>query len=378
MDSTRYAKYVSEIRHTVEVKESTPQEPILGYTVVAELDTKTEISHDRLRQELTPLGFGTITPPQVEPPTYIQRAIAAWLKELKQSSIPAALIDEEGKSLVRKIKSSNKDMLIFALVKEKIDLAALGLSYLTNLRVFYIRPPKVKEGEPAQPGTLTLTLTPTGATDPMTYVPTTQETTLLQSLQKWVDHYSHHYKSSELSRMITDIIESMGATRMRLSGGVHFVPYSKRDDLIRLKQFIEVQLPTSTGGKNASTLLHVPVFDEANSRTQVSNSAHSAFVQKIDAYEKNMQSFLLAHETVDGRPPRRIKRKYMEERISQYEETKAELELYDMLLGTRRQEIEARVARLEEQALQLIGLYAQTAASQSSEEPTAEEDDDAS
>ncbi len=179
MDSTRYAKYVSEIQHTVEVKESTPQEPILGYTVVAELDTKTEISHDHLRQVLTPLGFGAITPPQVEPPTYIQRAIAAWLKELKQTAIPAALIDEEGKSLVRKIKSSNKDMLIFALVKEKIDLAALGLSYLTNLRVFYIRPPKVKEGEPAQPGTLTLTLTPTGATDPTTYVPTPQETALL-------------------------------------------------------------------------------------------------------------------------------------------------------------------------------------------------------
>jgi hypothetical protein len=65
----------------------------------------------------------------------------------------------------------------------------------------------------------------------------------------------------------------------------------------------------------------------------------------------------------------------MEERISQYEETKAELELYDMLLGTRRQEIEARVARLEEQALQLIGLYAQSAAGQSDEEQAAEEDD---
>jgi hypothetical protein len=360
--------------YTNEIKESTEQFPILGYTVIASLDTKSEVNHDQLLQLITPLGFGMFLPPQVEPPTYFQRAIAAWIKELKNSAIPASIIDEEGKSLVRRIKGPDKDTLIFALVKENVDLAALGLSYLINLRVFFVKPPKAAEGEQPQPGTLTLTLTPSGATDPRTYRPNTQETALLQSLQKWVDYYAATYKSSELSRMVNDIIESMGAARMRLSGGVHFVPYAQRDSLARLKQLVEVSLPTSTGGKSTSTLMHVPVIDEENSREQISGSAHSSFVQRVDSYEENMRRFLLAHETIEGQKPKLIKRKYMEERISQYEEIKAELELYDMLLGTRRQEIESRVSALEEQALKLIGLYGQTAASQDGEEQPAEEE----
>ncbi len=359
--------------YTNEIKESSAQFPILGYTVIASLDTKSEISHDRLLQLITPLGFGNFLPPQVEPPTYFQRAIAAWIKELKNSAIPAALIDDDGKSLVRRIKGPDSDVLIFALVKENVDLAALGLSYLTNLRVFFVKPPRVKEGEQPQPGTLTLTLTPSGATDPRTYCPNAQEAALLSNLQKWVDHYAVTYKSSELSRMVNDIIESMGAARMRLSGGVHFVPYAQRDNLARLKQLVEVSLPTSTGGKSSSTLMHLPIIDEENSREQVSGSAHSAFVQRVDSYEENMRRFLLAHETVEGRKPKPIKKKYMEERIAQYEEMKAELEIYDMLLGTRRQEIESRVSALEEQALALIGLYGQSIANQDDEEQPAEE-----
>lgn len=359
--------------YTNEIKESTEQFSLLGYTVIASLDTKSEVNHDRLLQLITPLGFGMFLPPQVEPPTYFQRAIAAWIKELKTSAIPAALLDEDGKSLVRRIKGPDSDVLIFALVKENVDLAALGLSYLINLRVFFVKPPKAQEGEQPQPGTLTLTLTPSGATDPRTYHPNAQEATLLHSLQKWVDYYSVTYKSSELSRMVNDIIESMGAARLRLSGGVHFVPYAQRDNLARLKQLVEVSLPTSTGGKSSSTLLHVPVIDEANSREQISGSAHSAFVQRVDAYEENMRRFLLAHETIDGHKPKPIKRKYMEERISQYEEMKAELEIYDMLLGTRRQEIENRVSALEEQALKLIGIYGQTVASQDEDEQPAED-----
>lgn len=359
--------------YTNEIKESTEQYPLLGYTVIASLDTKSEVNHDRLLQLITPLGFGMFLPPQVEPPTYFQRAIAAWIKELKNNAIPAAIIDEEGKSLVRRIKGPDKDTLIFALVKENVDLVALGLSYLINLRVFFVKPPKAAEGEQPQPGTLTLTLTPSGATDPRTYLPTSQETTLLQSLQRWVDYYSATYKSSELSRMVNDIIESMGAARMRLSGGVHFVPYAQRDNLGRLKQLVEVSLPVSAGGKSSSTLMHIPVIDEENSREQVAGSAHSSFVQRVDAYEENMRRFLLAHENVEGRKPKPIKRKYMEERIAQYEEMKAELELYDMLLGTRRQEIESRVSALEGQALELIGLYGQAVASQDDEEQPVEE-----
>ena len=39
--------------YTNEIKESTEQLPILGYTVIASLDTKSEVGHDRLHGALS-------------------------------------------------------------------------------------------------------------------------------------------------------------------------------------------------------------------------------------------------------------------------------------------------------------------------------------
>jgi hypothetical protein len=363
MNEPRYTTRTSVTTRTVQ--ESTPAFPILGYTVIASLDSHLEIEHDQLRQLVTPLGFGSeeFSPPEAEPRTYIRRAIAAWLTEIATSAtgIPVQLVEQDeetgrrAKPLVREIRNRDKNLLVLALVKENVDLDALGLSYLTNLRVFFLKPPKPEEGEAQQPGTLTLTLTPSGAADPTTYVPTSQELALLAGLEHHVDYYSRVYKSAELSRMIKKIIESMAATTMRVSGGVHFIPYEKRGQLIRLKELLEQQLPSTTG-KNTSVLTHIAVIDDKDggNREQVRESVHRALMQRVEAYEENIKRFLDAPQT----RKRGIRKDLMEERIKKYEELKAELDLYHRLLGVQREEIEARIDSLEQEALRLITGYA--------------------
>src|SRR5438876_10373026 len=103
----------------------------------------------------------------------------AWLKELAKGGEAISLAEEEdgrkAKSLVRQIKTPDKQTIILALVKENINLEELGLEYLTNLRVFFIRP----KAHSDEPGTVNLTLTPSGQTNPRIYVPTLQEERLL-------------------------------------------------------------------------------------------------------------------------------------------------------------------------------------------------------
>lgn len=344
-----------------EIKESTATMPLLGYTVIASLDSSLEVSFADLQQTLMPLGFGSddLLPPAPEPRTYVRRAITAWIKEMAQEGTGTTVDlfeeDETGhktKPLVREVKIRDKAQIVLALVSENVDLAAMGLSYLTNLRVFYVKPKKDKDGQET-PGVLNLTLTPSGATDAHTHVPDDQEQTLLDGLQKHIEHYAETYKTQELTRMVKKIIESMNATTMRPSGGVYFVPYQHRDQLARLKTLVEQNLTAPTG-KTTSTLMHLPVVDEANTKAQVSRSAHQTFVSKAYAFEVDMQRFL----NNPANRQRGIHKNLMEKRIEDMEAVKNELDLYGKLLGVQREEIAAKLDKMEDQARELINLYA--------------------
>lgn len=339
-----------------EIKESTPEMPVLGYTVIASLDPSLEVHHDDLKRYLTQYGFSadSLLPPMPEARTYIRRGITAWLKEIAKNGTGTSiqLIEEDAtgrknKPLVREIRSRDKNLLVLALVTENIDLDALGLSYLTNLRVFYVKPQR------EAPGTLMLTLTASGAHDPLTYAPDAEEQTLLDNLQKHVDHYQVTYKTQELTRMSKKIIESLSATTMRQSGGVYFVPYANRERLTKLKQLTEILL-SNPDGKNTSTLMHIPIMDEVNSRTQVAASAHQTFLAKTTAFEHYMQRFLTDPEN----RKRGIHKDLMQANIKKMDDFKAELDLYNKLLGVQKEEIETRIDDLENKAQELITLYA--------------------
>jgi hypothetical protein len=346
-----------------EVMEATPQFPLLGYTVIATLDSAVEISHVDLLAIATPLGFAVITPPQAEPAKIIQRAMTAFLKDVKSGENDAITLDDEGKALLRKIKTPDKDRVIFALVQEKTLLEHLGLDYLTDLRVFFLKGKPGKPGEPEEPPMLVATMGDpklVGKIDPLTYSANAQEEEIRTGIQRWYDYYSQIYKSDELSRWINAIIEHidlLAGKRMRDAGGVHFVRYDKRPELIRLKQLIEKDLPTTTG-MNTSRLIHIPIISEPHSQAQVSITTHDAFLQKLEAFEKNMAPIITANTGSNVS----IKPKWMEERITQYTQLQDELKLYDMLLGARRKEIEERLGRLSETAKGLISAYSRAKA----------------
>ncbi len=354
------------------IKEATDDFKLLGYTVIASVDKKLEVTRTDLQTVTTPLGFAHCSPPQVEPNTFVKRAITAWLRELAKNGTGAGILDEEeegrkARPLVRQIKTPNKRVIILALVKENINLEELGLEYLTNLRVFYVRadPTKEEKEEPI----LTLTLTASGATNPATYIPNTREADHLAGLKTHVDYYAQVYKSGEISRMVTDIIEGMNATNMRSGGGVYFVPYSQRDRLIRLKTLLEESLPT-IANTSGGTLLHIPIVDEENSKQQIAGSAHSAFVQKVTAQKEALQRYI-THNRKRG-----IRVESLQAKMDEYESLRAELDLYYQLLGLRREELETELQTLEQQAQELISLYATgLAKTQSAPAETGEEEE---
>jgi len=197
-----------------------------------------------------------------------------------------------------------------------------------------------------------LTLTPSGATDPRTYYPTAKEANLLDSLQRHVTYYQSVYKSLELRRMINEIIDGMQATNLRPNGGVMFVPSYKREELVRLKQLME-GLQAQTGGEKSS-LLHIPIVDEENSKKQLAGATHDAFMQRVTAYKEAMTRFLAQHRK------RGIRLDNMQARIAEYQEFKAQLEVYTGLLDVRLDEVRGEVDTLERQAQELIGLYAKS------------------
>jgi hypothetical protein len=107
--------------------------PLLGYTVVPSLKG-IEIKHQDALAILTPLGFHDALPGLPKAETSLKRAIKRWMKELGNAELGA---QDDDDILLRPITRRGSEIIALALVVESSDLAQWGLSYLTNLRVFY-------------------------------------------------------------------------------------------------------------------------------------------------------------------------------------------------------------------------------------------------
>ena len=102
-----------------------------------------------------------------------------------------------------------------ALVAENVDLAHLGLSYLTNLRVFFDR----------SAGQLYLTTTPTGQPDPLQLAANSslRDQALLARLRPFWDQYRGLHTTSDIGRMIHAIIADLDAAACARRAGCHSV-----------------------------------------------------------------------------------------------------------------------------------------------------------
>ena len=305
--------------------------PLLGYTVIASLKG-VEVTHDDLLSLLTPMGFGQYLPALVEPRTALRRAIREWIKEL--SGVFSGKEDESTKTkqLVREINSKKKNELVMVLVIEEGDLETLDLSYLKDLQIFLDK--KTQE----------LTSLRTVSTRPKPMA----DWELLDKLVPHYERYAQLHTAGDLSRMIADIISSMNAQALRGNGGVYFVPYDQRYQLVLLKELIEEKLPGPADGSNQSSLLHLPIVDTQNAKAQLSGATHAAFLSDLETLAKNLQRFI--EQSKNGK----VKPESIAARLVQYQEMKAKVELYHRVLGMYQSEIISKLEDLEQNARRLL------------------------
>src|SRR5579859_2193690 len=180
-----------------DVIESDSQEfPLLGYTVIAAVNG-VAASHDELSRLLAAFGFEKYLAGLPEARTALRRAMRAWLQELSGSRDDHLILgghevdSDQGRSrqLIREIAGAQ--LITMALVAENVDLAHLGLSYLTNLRVFFDR-------SSAQ---LYLTTTPTGQPDPLQLAvqSSPRDQFLLARLRPFWDQYRGLHTTSDIA-----------------------------------------------------------------------------------------------------------------------------------------------------------------------------------
>ncbi len=336
--------------HADEIEQATDEFPLLGYTVIASLKG-IEVPHDDLAALLASLRLASYLPAIPDPRTSLRRAIRAWLKELTTSGTAdvAGWLSEEDeedlktKRLVREISAPRAPWLTLALVAESIDLAELGLSYLTHLRVIYDK----------KTGVLNLTTTPTGRDGAAQT--TLQDQALLASLEPLWEHYRTLHTAGDLARMVQDMIADMDASAMRRGGGVYFVPYARRAALTTLKRLIEEALPAAPGEENTSSLVHLPIIDRPTIKRQMASIAHKSFMAEVTALQKDLERFIAqAGATTKKGKPGTIRRESMVARLADYQGMKAKVGLYAEMLGMRQQEIARSLDTLQQTARTLL------------------------
>jgi len=326
--------------------------PLLGYTVIAAVGG-VAASHDELRRLLAAVGFEQYLPGLPEARTALRRAMRAWLQELSSSRDDQLVLGgdedepDQGRSrqLIREITGAQ--LITMALVAENVDLAHLGLSYLTNLRVFFDR----------SSSQLYLTTTPTGQPDPLQLAvqTTPRDQALLAGLRPFWDHYRGLHTTADIGRMIQAIIADLDATSLRPGGGVSFVPYAQRPALERLKDLIEHTLPPAAGKSNESALLHLPVIDRPAVRAHMARVIHHSLLGEVTAMQKNLDRLVQQSQaaTEQGRPGT-IRTSTVANRLAEYRAMRAKIELYGEILGARQQQALRALGELQMAARSLL------------------------
>jgi hypothetical protein len=342
--------------------------PLLGYTVVASVKG-VEVDRPTILSLLGALDFqgrlGAALPADYLPGlpeanTGLMRAVRRWMRDLAttEEGKQALGIDEDEKAMLREITKGTKgsDIVALALVVESSDLSRWGLSYLTNLRVFYIK----------STDTLSLTRDRTAA-DVTSLARSAEDQALLASLEPYWQRYRSVYCSADLARMQQRILSAMNPSDLRKQGGVYFVPYEYRDVLQQLKDLLEVQLPAAPGQQNTSSLVAIPVIDRPTTRRQLGTIAYKSLMADIVVLQKDLERFVEEAKTPkrgkDGQPKvaKDGQIKYGKPRASTiaarlvtYRQMRDRITLYTEKLGMQQENLLAALNGLQQTAQALI------------------------
>ena len=346
-------------RELIETEESIGFK-LLGYTVVFSLKGL-EVDTATMESLLIPLDRtlddGTVKEaknllPEVRVHTRLKRAILRWMREQATNNKESLGIeDKDEKGMLRAITSgSTADILCYAIVSEKRDLDEWGLSYLTNVRIFYNQ-------------LADTIIVNKGKGQDMTYDPNLQ-----QSFLPFWDKYRDIYVAEDIGRLVPRIIATLQSASMKDGGGTYFVPYEQRAALQVLKDIVELQIPTAPNQKREVNLTAVPVIDRPSTKRNMATLAFKAMEAEIEAMQKDLERFIEEVQTpVKDRKTGEVKKdkdgniKYtkvrqetINDRIKAYGQTKAKVQIFKERLGLQESDLLAKLAELEATARTVI------------------------
>jgi hypothetical protein len=347
---------------------------LLGYTVVFSLKGL-EVDTATMEDLLSPLNRtdseGKVKEakdllPEVRVHTRLKRAILRWMRDQATDHKESLGIeDKDEKGMLRAITSgSSADILCYAIVSEKRDLDQWGLSYLTNVRVFY-----------NQPGDNIIVNK--GKGQDMTY-----DQDLQNSFLPFWDRYRDVYVAEDIGRLVPRVIATLQSATLKDGGGTYFVPYEQRDALQTLKDIVELHIPTAPNQERAVNLTAIPVIDRPSTKKNMAALAFKAMEAEIITMQKDLERFIEEVKTpVKDRKTGEIKKdkdgniKYtkvredtMKDRIKAYGQTKAKVQIFKERLGLQEADLLAKLADLETTARTVITTAADVMSSGSDDE----------
>jgi hypothetical protein len=312
------------------VQASTEKMPLVGYTVFWRL-AGIRVDYDELARALDQAGLAEFLPKPPSPRVALRRALEHWLADKKNLAHKDEYSDDEAEeqgTLIRVINRTGSEHLVFALVAENIDFAALGLSYGTSLRILLHK----KTGE------MIVTTEASGVIDALN-----ESSQLAAELVPYWDQYKNKFIARDLSQMMREIVDSFKATSLRRSGGVYFAPVTMRESISRLRETIEnlLRVPDIDPFFCA---LGIPDHEEA--KRGLAQAVHAGIMDEI----KLMRTDLEGLGASDGK----VREKTIARRMLVYKRLKAKAELYSDLLDMQQDQVRAAIGALEQEARNLL------------------------
>jgi len=321
------------------IEASTEALPLVGYTLFWRL-AGLRVKHQELVDLLDRFGFKDFAPDPPTPRKALRRALEAWIasKEAEAAAASAAAgtagegdtatEEHTQRTLIRVINRAKREHLVFALVAEDVNLAQLGLSYATDLRILLEK----------KTGAMVCTTTTEGQIDALT-----ESQRVASELQPFWAEYRELHIAGDLSEMVIKIVTALEATALRRSGGLYFATRARKAELDRLRQFVAA-LPHTDAGEPFVCALGVP--DTRQTKRQMAQALHAGIMDEVGSLFVDLSRFMERSQAV--------REETIKQRLALYRRVKVKAQVYADVLEMNQEAVKAAVARLEAQARALL------------------------
>ena len=314
--------------------------PLVGFTVFWRL-AGIRVSHDQLWDALNQANLIEFLPKPPTPRIALRRALERWIGDRKRqlNGLQRAMEDEQDESLagneaqrtlIRVINRAGNEHLVFALVAENIDFAALGLSYGTSLRILLHK----------KTGAMIVTTEAEGRIDAQH-----ESQRLAAELAPYWDEYRDLHIACDLSEMMRTIIASLHATSLRQAGGVYFVPVTERAPLNRLQTMVDA-LPRIPEIDPFVCALGIP--DAKETKKGLAQAVHAGMLDELAGLRADLEQL----STSGGK----VREQTIAQRFIGFRRMRAKAELYRDLLDMQQEQVRAAIGELEGEARKLLGV----------------------